>query len=85
MRKLLKKYAMAPDPLVTDDSRSYGAAVRDPGIESRNELGKRVSRDGTPCQTRSNDHVSIRSEGEVSIGADTDSAAALLLGEITKL
>jgi putative transposase len=29
MRKLLKKYAFAPERLVTDDLRSYGAAARD--------------------------------------------------------
>src|SRR5271166_6459595 len=33
MRKLLKKYAFVPERLVTDDLRSYGAAVRDLGIE----------------------------------------------------
>jgi transposase-like protein len=33
MRKLLKKYAYAPEPLVTDDLRSYGAAARDLGLE----------------------------------------------------
>ena len=32
MRKLLKKYAFAPERLVTDDLRSYGAAARDLGI-----------------------------------------------------
>src|SRR5271170_1262053 len=32
MRKLLKKYAFAPERLVTDDLRSYGAEVRDLGI-----------------------------------------------------
>ena len=31
MRKLLKKYAFVPERLVTDDLRSYGAAVRDLG------------------------------------------------------
>jgi putative transposase len=31
MRKLLKKYAFAPERLVTDDLRSYGAAARDRG------------------------------------------------------
>jgi putative transposase len=40
MRKLLKKYAMVPDLLVTDELRSYGAAFRDLGIESRHERGK---------------------------------------------
>src|SRR5277367_6478980 len=40
MRKLLQKYAMVPDRLVTDDLRSYGAAVPDLCIESRHERGK---------------------------------------------
>ena len=33
MRKLLKKYAIVPEQLVTDNLRSYGAAARDFGIE----------------------------------------------------
>jgi putative transposase len=37
MRKLLKKYASIPERLVTDDLRSYSAAVRDLGIERRHE------------------------------------------------
>ena len=40
MRKLLKKYAMVADRLVTDDLRSYGAAARDLGIGDRHERGK---------------------------------------------
>ena len=40
MRKLLKKYAMIPDRLVTDDLRSYGAAARELGIEDRHERGR---------------------------------------------
>ena len=40
MRKLLKKYAFVPDRLVTDDLRSYGAAARALGIESRHERGR---------------------------------------------
>ena len=40
MRKLLKKYAFVPERLVTDDLRSYSAAVRDLGIESRHEHGR---------------------------------------------
>ena len=35
MRKLLKKYAFVTERLVTDDLRSYSAAVRDLGIERR--------------------------------------------------
>ena len=40
MRKLLKKYAFAPERLVTDDLRSYSAAVRELGIERRHERGR---------------------------------------------
>src|SRR5271169_5353373 len=40
MRKLLKKYAYAPERLVTDDLRSYGAAARDLGIEHLHERGR---------------------------------------------
>jgi putative transposase len=39
MRKLLKKYGFVPDRMITDDLRSYGAAARDLGIESRHECG----------------------------------------------
>ena len=41
MRKLLKKYAFAPERLITDDLRSYGAAVRELGIERRHKRGRR--------------------------------------------
>src|SRR5712675_3803489 len=40
MRKLLKKYAFVPERLVTDDLRSYSAAVQDLGIERRHERGR---------------------------------------------
>ena len=40
MRKLMRKYAFAPERLVTDDLRSYSAAVRDLGIERRHERGR---------------------------------------------
>ena len=40
MRKLLRKYAFVPERLVTDDLRSYGAAVRELGIERRHERGR---------------------------------------------
>jgi transposase-like protein len=40
VRKLLKKYGFVPDRLITDDLRSYGAAARDLGIESRHESGR---------------------------------------------
>ena len=40
MRKLLKKYALVPERLVTDDLRSYSAAVRELGIERHHERGR---------------------------------------------
>jgi len=40
MRKLLKKYGFVPDRMITDALRSYGAAARDLGIESRHECGR---------------------------------------------
>ncbi len=40
MRKLLKKYGLMPDKIVTDDLRSYGAAARELGIADRHERGR---------------------------------------------
>jgi putative transposase len=40
MRKLLKKYAFAPERLVTDDLRSYTPAARALGIEHLHERGR---------------------------------------------
>jgi putative transposase len=40
MRKLRKKYAFAPERLVTDDLRSYSAAARELGYERRHERGR---------------------------------------------
>jgi transposase-like protein len=39
----LKKYAFVPERLVTDDLRSYSAAVRELGIE-RHHVRKRLKR-----------------------------------------
>src|ERR1700677_962440 len=40
LRKLLNKYAFAPERLVTDDLRSYAPAARDLGIEHLHERGR---------------------------------------------
>ena len=40
MRKLLRKYAFVPERLVTDDLRSYSAAVHVLGIQRRHERGR---------------------------------------------
>ena len=46
MRKLLKKYGFVPDRLITADLRSYGAALRDLGIENTLSVvgGKTIER-----------------------------------------
>jgi hypothetical protein len=41
MRKLLKKQGFAPDVLVTDKLRSYGAAKSEIGLRARHEQGLR--------------------------------------------
>ena len=41
MRKLLRKNGVAPELLVTDKLRSYGAAFREIGLTARHEQGLR--------------------------------------------
>jgi putative transposase len=43
MRKLLKKQGFAPDMLVTDKLRSYGAAKSEIGLSARHEQGLRMN------------------------------------------
>ena len=56
MRKLLKKYGLMPDKMVTDDLRSYGAAARQLGISDRHERGRwrnnRAENSHQPTQRR---------------------------------
>jgi transposase-like protein len=67
MRKLLKKYAFVPERLVTDDLRSYGAAVRDLRIESRHERGRwknnRVENSHQPTRRRERKMQRLKSAG----------------------
>ncbi len=67
MRKLLKKYACVPERLVTDDLRSYGAAVRDLRIESRDERGRwknnRVENSHQPTRRRERKMQRFKSAG----------------------
>ena len=44
MRKLLRKYAVVPERLVTDDLRSYGAATLELGIDHLHDRGDGVGR-----------------------------------------
>jgi transposase-like protein len=43
MRKLLKKQGFAPDVLVTDKLRSYGAAKSEIGLSARRDQGLRAN------------------------------------------
>jgi len=67
MRKLLKKYALVPERLVTDDLRSYSAAVRDLGIERRHERGRwknnRVENSHQPTRRRERKIQRFKSAG----------------------
>jgi transposase-like protein len=54
MRKLLKKQGYAPDEVVTDKLPSYGAALRDLGIDGKHITGGR-------CNNRAeNSHLPVR-------------------------
>jgi len=37
MRELLRKQGFAPEAIVTDKPRSYGAAIRELGVSARHE------------------------------------------------
>jgi transposase-like protein len=67
MRKLLKKYGFVPDRLITDDLRSYGAAARELGIESRHERGRwnnnRVENSHQPTRRRERKMQRFKSPG----------------------
>lgn len=43
MRKLLKRQGFVPDAIVTDRLRSYGAALRKPGLTNHHEMGGRLN------------------------------------------
>jgi putative transposase len=43
MRKLLKKQGFAPDVLVTDKLRSYGAAKSEIGLSAHHDQGLRAN------------------------------------------
>jgi hypothetical protein len=46
MRKLLRKYAVVPERLVTDDLRSYGTAILDLGIDHLHDRGAMEEQSG---------------------------------------
>jgi transposase-like protein len=62
MRKLLKKQGFAPDVLVTDKLRSYGAAKSEIGLSARHEQGVRKNNRAENSHSR-HDGASARCSG----------------------
>jgi transposase-like protein len=67
MRKLLKKQGFAPDVLVTDKLRSYGAAKAELGLSARHEQGlrknNRAEKSHQPTRRRERKMQRFRSPG----------------------
>ena len=67
MRKLLKKQGFAPDVLVTDKLRSYGAAKAELGLSARHEQGlrknNRAERSHQPTRRRERKMQRFKSPG----------------------
>ena len=78
MRKLLKKYAFAPERLVTDDSRSYAPAARDRGIEHLHERGRwrnnRAENSHQPTRRRERKMQRFKSAGSAQKSLSTHAA-----------
>ena len=62
MRKLLKKQGFAPDMLVTDKLRSYGAAMAELGLSARHEQGLRKN-NRARIRINRHDDASVRCSG----------------------
>src|ERR1700692_4813116 len=67
MRKLLRKYAVVPERLVTDDLRSYRAATLDLGIDHLHDRGRwknnRAENSHQPTRRRSRQMQRFKSAG----------------------
>src|SRR5271166_1990502 len=78
MRKLLRTYAFVPERLVTDDLRSYSAAVRVLGIERRHERGRwkndRVENSHQPTRRRERKMQRFKSPGSAQKFLSTHAA-----------
>ena len=66
MRKLLKKQGFAPDVLVTNRLRSYGAAKVEIGLQARHEQGLRKN------NRAENSHQPTRRRGRCSVSNRPD-------------
>ena len=79
MRKLLKKYTFVPERLVTDDLRSYSAAVHVLGIEHCHERGRwknnRTENSHQPTRRRERKMQRFKSVGSAQKFLSTHAAA----------
>src|SRR5271154_3199425 len=82
MRKLLKKQGFAPDVLVTDRLRSYGAARVTLGLTARHEQGLRSRVDDwrSGCRSRG---VAVRRQLSRIAGASIRTVAPAIAGAIS--
>jgi putative transposase len=78
MRRLLKKHRFAPDRLVTDDLRSYGAAARQLRIDGRHERGgwknNRAENSHQPTRRRERKMQGFKSPGSAQRFLSTHAA-----------
>ena len=78
IRKLLKKYGLVPEILITDDLRSYGAAARDLGIEKRHQRGRwrinRAENSHQPTRRRESKMQGFKSRGSAQRFLSTNAA-----------
>jgi putative transposase len=79
MRKLLRKYAVVPDRLVTDDLRSYRAATLDLGIDHLHDRGRwknnRAENSHQPTRRRERKMQRFKSAGSAQKFLSTHAAA----------
>ena len=79
MRKLLKKYGFVPGKLVTDDLKSYGAAVKDLGLAKCHERGRwrnnRAENSHQPTRRRERKMQRFKSLGSAQRFLSTHAAA----------
>ena len=79
MRKLLRKYAIVPERIVTDDLRSYGAATLDLGIDHLHDRGRwknnRAENSHQPTRRRERKMQRFKSAGSAQKFLSTHAAA----------
>ena len=78
MRKLLRKYAVVPERMLTDDLRSYGAATLDLGIDHLHDRGRSKTigpRSHQPTRRRERKMQRFKSAGSAQKFLSTHAAA----------